>query len=105
MEKQATLSAAGKECSKDLERAYELLQIFAKTSQLLKERNAKVARDLADFETCSQVQRHTIQELYQQVRVFMETSSYAYPGSATGAYNLLITPFTIITIHYTHSIF
>ena len=55
MEKQATLSAAGKEHSKDLEWAYELLRIFAKTSQLLEERNTKVARDLADFETCSQV--------------------------------------------------
>ena len=89
MEKQATLSAAGKERSKNLEWPYELLWIFAKTSQLLEEHNTKVARDLANFEMHSQVQRHTIQELYQQAQVFMKTLSYAYPGSATGAYNSL----------------
>ena len=69
-------------------KGYQLLQIFAKTLQLLEEDNSRMKSDLADFEICSQHWWQIVKELFQQAQVFMNTPSYAYPGSAAGMYNL-----------------
>jgi hypothetical protein len=89
IEKQA-ICATGQDGNEDedIKQAHQLLQIFTKTSQLLEDGNTKLQSDLAEFETRAQVRQQSVQELYQHVHVFMETPSYAYPGSAAGAYNL-----------------
>jgi hypothetical protein len=87
MEKQAQC-VTGQEVSEDVERTSQVLQIFAKTSQLLEEGNGRMASDLTDFEARSQFRRHTMKELYQHAQLFMDTPSYVYPGSAAGVYDL-----------------
>ena len=87
IEKQAKC-ATRQEGGKEVDKGYQLLQIFAKTSQLLEESNGRMKSDLADFEIRSQYQRQTMKELFQQVQVFMDTPSYAYPGLAAWMYNL-----------------
>jgi hypothetical protein len=64
---------------------YELLQIFIKTSQLLEENTSTIRSDLAGFEAHAQIQRHSVQELYDQAQVFMESQSFVHPESAAGA--------------------
>ena len=80
--------ATRQEGGEEVDKGYQLLQIFAKTSQLLEEGNGRMKSDLVDFEIRSQHRRQTVKELFQQARVFMDTPSYAYPGSAAGMYNL-----------------
>jgi hypothetical protein len=55
MEKQAQW-ATRQEVRKDVERTSQLLQIFAKTLQLLEVGNGRMASDLTNIEAHSQVQ-------------------------------------------------
>ena len=42
-------------------------------SQWLEEDTGIIGSDLASFEACSQIWRHSVEELYQQAQAFMET--------------------------------
>jgi hypothetical protein len=69
-----------------LQKAYDLICIFAKTSQLLEEDNGKMQSHLANFAARAQAQQQCVNELYAQARLFMPTHSFAHPGLAAEAY-------------------
>ena len=59
--------ATRQEGGEEVDKGYQLLQIFAKTSQLLEEGNGRMKSDLANFEIRSQHRQQTVKELFQQV--------------------------------------
>jgi hypothetical protein len=83
IKKQASC-ATGQGDSESLQKAHDLIHIFAKTLQLLKEDNSKMQSHLADFAARQQC----VNELYMQARLFMPTHSFVYPGLAAEAYTL-----------------